>query len=74
MTLMRLDLVTGSRATPVPPGDLKGFASAASLLRTGGAADPDYNAETSGKLGMGAPFEIRSGGGERALSRDYDIG
>lgn len=71
---MRPDIVTGSRATPVPPGAPKCFASAASLLRTGGAADPDYNSETSGKLGMGAPFEIRSGGGERALSRDHGIG
>lgn len=67
-------LVIGRRATPVPPGALKGFASAASPFRTAVAAGPDYNAETSGKLGMGVPFEIQSGGWERALSRDHDIG
>ncbi|KAA6415709.1 MAG: hypothetical protein FRX48_00427 [Lasallia pustulata] len=77
MMQKRQVLVTGSRATPVPPRALAGFASAASaasLLRTAGTAGLNYNAEVSGKLRLGGQSQIQRGGWGGAELKDLETG
>ena len=77
MIQKRPGLVTGSRVTPVPPRALAGFASAASAaspLRTAGAAGLNYNAEVSGKLGLRGQSQIERGDWESAELKDLDAG